>query len=74
VLRDRDLEAALDEAASVTIARQVETEVRTRLGDLSPEILTPLQLIERYFESLEEEPERIQALLGKAEEIILDSN
>lgn len=74
VLRDRDLEAALEEAASVTIARQVETEVRTRLGDLSPEILTPLQLVERYFESLEEEPERIQALLGKAEEIILDSN
>jgi SOS response regulatory protein OraA/RecX len=72
-LREREIGAALDAAASVTVSRQVEVEARARLGDLAPESLTPLQLVERYFQSRGETPERVQALLAKAEELLGDS-
>ena len=72
-LREREIGAALDAAASVTVSREVEVEARARLGDLAPESLTPLQLVERYFQSRGETPERVQALLAKAEELLRDS-
>jgi exonuclease SbcD len=73
-LRDRDLEGALEGAAHVTVAREIEVEARARLGDLSPEALTPLELVERYFESRKESSARIQSLLAKAEELIGDTD
>jgi exonuclease SbcD len=72
-LRERDIQKALEDAASITIAQEVEVEARARLGDLSPESLTPMELVERYFETRNEEPERIQALLTKAEELLRDT-
>ena len=72
-LREREIGAALEAAASVTVSREVEVEARARLGDLAPESLTPLQLVERYFQSRGETPERVQALLAKAEELLRDS-
>jgi exonuclease SbcD len=72
-LREREIGAALDAAASVTVSREVEVEARARLGDLAPESLTPLQLVECYFQSRGETPERVQALLAKAEELLRDS-
>ncbi len=72
--REREIQRALSEAASVSVMREVEFEARARLGDLSPETLTPLQLVERYFESRGESSERIEALMTKAEELLRDSD
>ena len=69
-MRDRDIETALVDAASFSVAREIEDEARTRLGDLSPEALTPLELIERYFESRDVAPERAKALLAKASDFL----
>jgi len=55
------------------IVREVETEARARLGDLSPEALTPIQLVDIFFQTRQEAPERRQALLGKAEELMRDT-
>jgi exonuclease SbcD len=73
ILREREIEAALKGAMSVTIGREIETETHTRLGDKGSESLTPLELIERYFHLRDERPERIEALLAKAEELIRDT-
>lgn len=72
-LRDRELEAALDSASSTSIGREVEQQARSRLGDLATETLTPLELIERFFSARGEAPERMRALLEKAEELLRDS-
>jgi exonuclease SbcD len=69
-LREREIEQALEMAAHISIVREVETEVRARLGDLEPQALTPLELVERYFQSRDVEQERIKALLKKAEELL----
>jgi len=71
-LREREIENALSQAASVSIVREVEIEARARLGDLSPGELTPLELVEKYFQSRDESPERIKVLMGKAEELMRD--
>ncbi|MCJ7825084.1 MAG: hypothetical protein MUP44_09315, partial [Anaerolineales bacterium] len=69
-LREREIEGALADTASFTMAREIEDEARARLGDLSPEALTPLELVERYFESRDVDPERLTALLVKAGELL----
>ena len=71
--REREVEAGLGEASSVVIVREVETEARARLGDLSPEALTPIQLVDIFFQTRQEAPERQQALLGRAEELMRDT-
>ncbi len=71
-LREREIENALSQAASVSIVREVDIESRVRLGDLAPEKLTPLQLVEMYFQTRDEPPERIKALKAKAEELLRD--
>lgn len=73
-LREREIESALEGAQSVSIVREVEVEARARLGELSPETLTPLQLLEQYFESRSVDPDRREALLAKAEEIFTGSS
>jgi exonuclease SbcD len=70
--RESGVQTALAKAASVSIAREVETDVRTRLGDLAPEALTPLELLQRYFESREVEPDRMRHLLAHAEDLLRD--
>jgi len=70
--READVHAALARAASVTIAREVETDARLRLGDLAPESLTPLELLQRYFESRKVEPDRMRELLAHAEDLLRD--
>jgi exonuclease SbcD len=71
-LREREVEQALKMAAHTSLVREVEAEVRARLGDLEPQALTPLELIDRYFQSREVEQERLDALLAKAEELLQD--
>jgi hypothetical protein len=72
--REREMEASLAEASSVVIVREVEAEARARLGDLSPEALSPAQLVEHYFDARGEAPERQSALLARAEELMRDSD
>ncbi len=73
-LREAEIHAALEEVSSLTIQKEVEQEARLRLHDLAPESLTPLELLRRYFESRNEDPQRLQALLEKAEAMIRDSH
>jgi hypothetical protein len=72
LLREREIEAAASEASHVSISQEVESEVRARLGNLSPEALTPIELVEKYFQSRGQPPARIVELLGKAEEMLRD--
>ncbi|MBI4771363.1 MAG: exonuclease SbcCD subunit D [Chloroflexi bacterium] len=69
-LREREIEHALREASSVTIAKEVEYEARARLGNLSPETMTPAQLVERYFQDKGVAPERIAGLLQAARSLL----
>ena len=70
--REAEVQSALGKAASVSVAREVETEARARLGDLAPEALMPLELLQRYFESRQVEEARTQALLARAEDLLRD--
>ena len=69
-LREREVEAVLDQAAHFSIIREVESEARSRLGGLAPETLSPLELVERYFQSRDVEEDRLLALLAKAERLL----
>jgi len=74
IFREQEIIADLKEATSVTIGREIETEIRSRLGDETPETLNSIELIERYFQLRGEKPERIEALLAKAEELMRDTD
>lgn len=68
-LRDRDIYAALPDAASVVVIREADTEMRARLGNLAPEALSPIELVRAYFEARSVEPDRLAALLAEAAEL-----
>jgi len=70
-LREKDVMAALHSAGYVAaISKDVEREARARLGGATPEGLSPLELLARYFESKGAEPERTRLLLETARKII----
>jgi exonuclease SbcD len=69
-LRERDIERSLEQVSSLSVQREIETEKRMRLGDVSPEALTPLELVERYFKSKDVEGDRLTRLLEKAQSIL----
>jgi exonuclease SbcD len=70
LLRDADIRQALTEAYYIAgINREIERTYRHRLGQESPEELTPAELLSRYLESRETPPDRIERLLQHAEEI-----
>jgi exonuclease SbcD len=73
-LRERELEEALMGARSYSIIKEVESSTRARLGGLEPEKMMPLELLERFFETRGTPPERIEALLHKAEQILTTSS
>lgn len=75
-LREREIERALREAEVSTIAaigKEVEREVRTALGGVSPETLTPAQLVERYFVSKGKTPEAAAQYAKMAENLFGES-
>lgn len=70
LVRDQDIRSLLTDAAFVgSITREVEREARVRLGNLSPEEMTPRQLLERYLETKGTEPDRRAELLARADEL-----
>jgi exonuclease SbcD len=70
--REREVDNALSNATSVIVSREIEDETRIRLGNLVPEAMSSIALLERYFQSKEVDEERIRSLLEKAEEILSD--
>ena len=73
LIRDRDIQAALEEAAFVAgIKREVDYPVRRRLGVERPEQLAPDELLERYLKTKEIAPERIGALKEAADSIFMN--
>jgi hypothetical protein len=57
-------------ARSYSIIKEVESSTRARLGGLEPEKMMPLELLERFFETRGTSPERIEALLRVAEDLL----
>jgi exonuclease SbcD len=70
-LRRREIEAALA-GAGIIAGISVEVERSTRLAGLgaSPESLTPVQWVERYFTLRQRPPERVARLVQAAEELL----
>jgi exonuclease SbcD len=70
-LRERDIRAAMRDADYIAaINRQADREVRERLGGLSPEGLTPKQLLQKYLFAKNVDDDRIDLLLNHAERLI----
>jgi len=70
-LRDGDIKDALKEVHYFTIAREVQREVRLRLGDYTTaEEITPLDALKVYLESKKVSPERTKVLLEYGERLI----
>lgn len=67
-LREKDIRAALRAADYVAaVNRQAEREVRERLGGLSPEGMTPKQLLHKYLFAKNVADDRIDLLMKHAE-------
>jgi DNA repair protein SbcD/Mre11 len=74
-LREKDLRAALHDADYIAaINRQADREVRERLGGLSPEGMTPKQLLQKYLFAKNVDDDRIELLIKHAERIIEMTN
>ncbi len=70
LIRDRDVEAALEAAAFVAaIQRDIDYPVRQRLGVEHPEELGPLEVLELYLHNKDFDPDRIALLREHAERI-----
>lgn len=70
-LREKDIRASLRDADYIAaINRQADREVRERLGGLSPEGMTPKQLLQKYLFAKNVDEDRIDLLVKHAEKII----
>ena len=74
-LREKDLRAVLHDADYIAaINRQADRDVRERLGGLSPEGMTPKQLLQKYLFAKNVDDDRIDLLVKHAEQIIEMTN
>ncbi len=75
LVRDRDVRALLSDAYFVGgINREVEREARVRLGELAPEEMTDRELLAKYLETRNTDPERARVLLEHAEAIFAEDS
>ncbi len=65
-----EINKALKDAKSFTIAWNVKREIRSRLGPKSPEEITPLEALQAYLEAQQVSPERQKVLLEYGEKLI----
>ncbi len=73
LIRDRDIKAALESAAFVAaIQHEIDYPVRRRLGVDRVEGLTPVELLEKYLQHKEFEPDRISLLTEFADQLLND--
>ena len=70
LLRDNDIVAALSDAHSYSINKDVEHEARTRIGGVAAETLSAEELLEHYLVNKGYTSERIKTLLTVANNII----
>ena len=74
-LREKDLRAALRDADTIAaINRQADREVRERLGGLSPEGMTPRELLHKYLFAKNVDDDRIELLVKHAARIFEMTN
>lgn len=71
-LREGEIEALLSAAHSVTVAQDVEYDVRARLGHHAPETLSPEQLLEHFFHSRDVPDDRLRQLIERAAGLLHD--
>ncbi|MDD5126567.1 MAG: exonuclease SbcCD subunit D [Dehalococcoidales bacterium] len=69
-LRDNEIRSALKDAHYAAVAREVQREVRARLGNFTAEELTPLEALQKYLEAKSVPPERAKVLLEYGEKLI----
>ncbi len=70
-LRPRDIEAALADAHLFAgISKEIQRDVRSRIGVENPETLTPSEALDRYFISKDTPRDRIGALMRMARELM----
>jgi DNA repair protein SbcD/Mre11 len=75
LVRDRDVRALLSDAYFVGgINREIEREARVRLGELTPEEMTDRELLAKYLETRNTDPERARVLLEHAETIFAEDS
>jgi len=70
LLRDIEIRDALKDAYYSTIAREIQREVRMRLGQFTAEDIAPLDALKAYLESKKVLPERAKILLEYGERLI----
>ena len=71
LLNERVIRAALAEAYDVAgISKDIDMGVRTRLGAVNVESLTPIELLERYFQVSRTPEVQVESLLHDAQAII----
>ncbi len=71
--RPREVERAIRDGGArffVGIQKQIQREIRSRIGVRNPESLTPLQLLERFFISKNTPDDRMKLLMELADQII----
>jgi exonuclease SbcD len=69
-IREGDIREALKEAHYCTIAREIQREARTRLGNYTAEEITPLEALKKYLETKNTPTERAKVLLEYGERLI----
>ena len=72
LLRDNEIRSALGEAYHFTVAREVQDEVRIRLGNVTAEGLAPLDALKAWLETRKTTPERMKTLLEFGERLIAE--
>ena len=74
LIKDRKIKAALAEAFTVAgIIKEIDWGVRSRLGAISVESMTPIELLDRYLEISGVPDAEKQVLMEDARTIISDS-
>ena len=73
-LVDRDIKVALKDVYDVAVQRDVKRQARDRLGGVSVEALTPIQMLDRYLDTRHMDEERKKLLLQYAEDLIREAD
>jgi exonuclease SbcD len=66
----REIQEALKEASYFTIAREIRSETRSRLGERYSEELTPMAALQAYLDTQNVPPERRKTLLEYGEKLL----
>ncbi|HEY53816.1 MAG TPA: hypothetical protein G4N94_10195, partial [Caldilineae bacterium] len=74
-LKERVIRAALAESFSIAgIVKEIDWGVRSRLGEVNVEEMTPLELLERYFQVSDVPEKQAERLMKDAQAIVREVN